>query len=395
MLAFVKYPLVINTIAMPIRLSFWEREAFFEGIDVLVIGSGIVGLNAAITLKEREAHLRVVLIERGGLPAGASTRNAGFACFGSMTELLADWEGGEESAVWSLVEKRWKGLQRLRKRLGDEAIEYRPWGGYELFRSPEGNVHEKCLTHLSHFNQQLKAITGQAEVFEDASHLRNTFGFAGIPHLIFNKGEGQIHTGKMMKCLVDLARQKGVDIYNGIAIDELKEEQGGVSVQTTEGWVLRAQQVIVATNGFAKHLLPTLSVAPARNQVLITRPIPGLKVKGTFHYDRGFFYFRNVRDRLLLGGGRCLDQVGEETDEFGFTPQIKSALLELLTETILPDTPFEVEQWWSGIMGVGEQKAPIVKRLGAHLTVAVRLGGMGVAIGAEVGEAAAGLVLDG
>lgn len=395
MLAFVKYPLLNNTIAMPIRLSFWEQEAFFGDIDVLVIGSGIVGLNAAITLKERDTKLRVVVIERGSLPAGASTRNAGFACFGSMTELLADREEGEESAVWSLVEKRWKGLQRLRNRLGDEAIGYKPWGGYELFRSTEDAEYEKCLHHIPHFNQQLKEITGQPGIFTAANHQQNAFGFAGIPHLIFNKGEGQIHTGKMMKCLVDLARQKGVEIYNGITVNELKTEQGIVTIQTTDGWLLKAQHVIVATNGFAQQLLPALAVAPARNQVLITRPIPQLKVKGTFHYDRGFFYFRNVRDRLLLGGGRCLDPKGEETAEFGFTQQIKDALLHLLSTTILPDTPFEVEQWWSGIMGVGEQKKPIVKRLGEHLTVAVRLGGMGVAIGAEVGEEAARGVWDG
>lgn len=380
---------------MPIRLSFWEQEAFFDGIDVLVIGSGIVGLNAAITLKERDAKVRVVVIERGGLPAGASTRNAGFACFGSMTELLADREEGEESAVWSLVEKRWKGLQRLRNRLGDEAIDYKPWGGYELFRFSEGAEYEKCLDHMPHFNHQLKEITGQTGTFAPASQRQEAFGFAGIPHLIFNKGEGQIHTGKMMKCLVDLARQKGVEIYNGIAIDELKMEQGGVKVKTADGWLLEAQHVIVATNGFGQQLLPNLAVRPARNQVLITRPIAQLKVKGTFHYDRGFFYFRNVGNRLLLGGGRCLDQVGEETAEFGFTEQIKAALLRLLTSTILPDTSFEVEQWWSGIMGVGEQKQPIVKRLGEHLTVAVRLGGMGVAIGAEVGEEAARRVWDG
>ena len=71
-------------------LSYWERETFFKKLDVAVIGSGIVGLAAAIHLKTQNPGLQVAILERGPLPVGASTRNAGFACFGSMTELIDD-----------------------------------------------------------------------------------------------------------------------------------------------------------------------------------------------------------------------------------------------------------------------------------------------------------------
>jgi glycine/D-amino acid oxidase-like deaminating enzyme len=46
---------------------------------------------------------------------------------------------------------------------------------------------------------------------------------------------------------------------------------------------------------------------PARAQVLITKPIDSLKIKGTFHMDRGYYYFRNIDNRVLIGGGRNLD----------------------------------------------------------------------------------------
>ncbi len=75
---------------MQYELSYWERESFFKHIDVAVIGSGIVGLAAAIHLKKIAPKLQVAILERGVLPVGASTRNAGFSCFGSMTELLDD-----------------------------------------------------------------------------------------------------------------------------------------------------------------------------------------------------------------------------------------------------------------------------------------------------------------
>ena len=151
----------------------------------------------------------------------------------------------------------------------------------------------------------------------------------------------------------------------------------------------------MATNGFARRLLPELQVQPARNQVLITQPIPGLKLKGCFHYDRGYYYFRDVEGRILLGGGRNLAPQEEATDQFGTTPLIQEALLRLLHEVILPGREVEVDTWWSGILGIGPEKAPIIKRLNDRLSVSVRMGGMGVAIGSLVGEEGAEVVLSG
>ena len=76
--------------------SFWEHDAMLHA-DFIVIGGGIIGLQTAIELREREPTASVVLLERGLLPSGASSRNAGFACFGSLTEILGDIEAlGEE-----------------------------------------------------------------------------------------------------------------------------------------------------------------------------------------------------------------------------------------------------------------------------------------------------------
>ncbi len=127
--------------------------------------------------------------------------------------------------------------------------------------------------------------------------------------------------------------------------------------------------------------------------MLITEPIPNLKCKACFHYDRGYVYFRGIDNRILLGGGRNLALKQETTDEFGTTENIKAALLKLLREVILPGRAVEVAHWWSGIMGVGAEKKPIVKKVGEHIVVAVRMGGMGVAIGSLVGEEGARLLL--
>jgi glycine/D-amino acid oxidase-like deaminating enzyme len=371
------------------ELSFWERDRFFPHFDIVIIGSGIVGLNAALSLKESNSRLRVAVLERGPIPAGASTRNAGFACFGSMSELRDDLNSMTEAAVFSLLEMRWHGLARLRARLGDAQLDYEPFGGFEVFTEAEEAEWEACMDQMGDFNRKLAAITGNPEVYRATDELIQRFGLGRVKRLICNREEGQLHAGKMMDALTEKVRLAGISLFFGLGVSQLKTEGHSVSVVCKNGWTLSAEQVLVATNGFAQELLPDLQVVPARNQVLVTQPVAGLKLKGAFHFQKGYYYFRNIGDRVLLGGGRHLDAKGEETAEFGFSPLIRNAQEELLDEMILPGLQWKVESRWSGIMGVGNMKSPIIREVQPGIWVAVRLGGMGVAIGSLVGEEAA------
>ena len=155
----------------------------------------------------------------------------------------------------------------------------------------------------------------------------------------------------------------------------------------------KTSKVIVATNAFAKQLLPQLNVIPGRGQVLITKPIKSLKLKGTYHFDDGYYYFRNIDDRVLFGGGRNLDFNAEATYEFGQTDLVKNKLTTYLKEVILPNQQFEIDYWWSGIMGFGDEISPIVKLVEPNVYCAVRCNGMGVAMGSLVGEEVADLLL--
>jgi gamma-glutamylputrescine oxidase len=386
----------------PTTLSFWERESFFKNIDVGIIGCGIVGLNTALRIKEIDPSVSVAIFERGALPEGASTRNAGFACFGSTTELLDDLKNTSEAEVFALIERRYRGLCRLRERVGDDAMTYEAHGGFEIFKETESKILEECLDHLSYFNKHLTSIIKQNNVYVKS---KKDFGFAHTQAtLIHNTAEGQINSGKMMQRLIALAKQHNILIFNGLKIDNIIDNierneipiafgTEGVTLRTEEGWEIATKKVVVATNGFARRLMPELDVTPARNQVLITQPIENLKIKGCFHYDKGYYYFRNVGNRILLGGGRNLDFDTEQTDDFDTTQKIQNALKNLLTDVILPTQKIEIDMWWSGILGIGAVKKPIIKHVSPNVVVAVRMGGMGVAIGSLVGEDAANLIM--
>jgi glycine/D-amino acid oxidase-like deaminating enzyme len=338
------------------NLSYWEYTSWLTNVDFTIVGSGIVGLNCALQLRKQYPTAKIVMLEKGILPQGASTKNAGFACFGSLSEILDDLNTHSEEEVLNLVKRRCDGLQLLRETLGDAIIDYKALGGYELFTEEDVDLYEACLAKKNEINQLLFPVF-DGNVF---SEVANKFQFERIQNqYIFNQFEGQIDTGKMMFSLLEKATANNIQILNSVTVDAFTESGNAVHVQTNH-FDFHTKKLLIATNGFASQLLEE-KVKPARAQVLITKPIPNLHIKGTFHLDKGYYYFRNINDRILFGGGRNLDFKGEETTEFAQTEIIQRKLSAILKTTILPKTAFEIEHRWSGIMGVGSQKKAIVK----------------------------------
>ena len=371
--------------------SYWEKASFLSGFDVISIGSGIVGLSAALNLKTKTPSLNIGILEAGFLPSGASTKNAGFACFGSVSEAINDIKSSSESTVLQLVEMRWTGLSKLRKHLGDQAISFNCYGGYEIFKENEESIAQEYIEQIEYLNTLLKPIIGEPDIYAVSNAKIADFGLCGISNLIKNKYEGQIDSGKMMKALISKVQGMGVQIFNSCRVRQIEQASLGHHLYTDQG-NFKTKAVVLATNAFARELVPELEVHPGRGQVLVTEPIKNLKIRGTFHYNKGYTYFRNIDNRILLGGFRDLDPAGEQTTEPGITDHIQTALEEFLYETILPHQKIKIEYRWSGVMGFGSELKPIVKEIRPNLYCAVRCNGMGIALGSVIGEQVAELV---
>jgi glycine/D-amino acid oxidase-like deaminating enzyme len=370
-------------------LSYWEIKNWFTYVDYTIVGSGIVGIHAALRLREMFPQSKILVLEKGALPQGASTKNAGFACFGSLSEIIDDLNSHTEQEVITLVQKRRDGLQLLRKRIGDAILDFKPYGGYELFLEEDENLYAACLQKLPFINDILRPQF-KADVF---SKEMDRFNFAGIrEYTIFNPFEAQVDMGNLMQALLKEAVSKDILILNRQEVTAYHDTGNKVEV-ALGGFAFYTEKLLFATNGFAAGLANN-AVKPARAQALITKPIPDLDIKGTFHFDKGYYYFRNVGDRILFGGARNLDFGAEATTQFGLTEIVQNRLEQLLKDVILPGRPFEVEHRWSGIMGLGASKNPIVTPLSGNVYCGIRLGGMGVTIGSLIGQELADLVLN-
>lgn len=370
------------------EFSYWERRSFLGNAKYCIIGGGIVGLSTALHLAKKLPAEEIVVFEKSPFSGGGSTKNAGFACFGSPTEVLSDLQTMDKKECADLIRLRFDGLKLLRTTLGDLNIDYQNCGGLELFTEKEkmeGRGFEEVLESLPMLNTFMEEAIGEKTVYHEVGLLEENYALKGIQGGVNNRLEGAIDTGKMMKSLTEKVIDLGVRIVRGMELLHFDEHGGSVDLHFNYGKI-SCEQLFICTNSMSQALLPKLDVHPGRNTVLLTSPIPHLKLKGTFHMFEGYVYFRNIEDRLLLGGGRHWAGSEENTLEHGSNPIIEEKLLSLLREELLPKSDFQIDYQWSGFLGLGNKKSPIIQKVGDHSFCAVRMGGMGVAIGSEIGR---------
>lgn len=371
-------------------LSFWEKQ-FYTQADIIVIGTGLVGLQCATQLKVKYGKRKEIwAIDRGAISFGASTRNAGFACFGSMGEIWDDVERVGENAAFSLYENRYKGLKLLLQDLGQTRIGYEQTGGFEIFLEKDKSQFFRLEDKLTYTNHQLKSITGS-----DAFQKKNTSNLQMniFENAFFTPLEGALQTHLLYNSVVERATEVGVKIFGGIIVKSIEQNNAHSWNIFAENEIkLQCKQLILCTNGFTQHFIPELDVVPARGQVLVTSPIAGLPWRGLMHADKGYIYFRTLGSRILIGGARNSDFQTEATSEMDLNESIQNKLVQFLKDYVVLNESFQVEHKWSGIMGMAQDRTPIVRQINTNLYACVRMGGMGVALSSLVSRQLAQIV---
>lgn len=370
------------------QISIWEKETFFAPQDVVIIGSGFVGLWSAFFLKRKRPDLKITILERGLIPTGASTRNAGFACFGSLSEVVHDAQAMGTDKMLNLVEMRFKGLERIQKFFPDEVIDFELCGGYELYDASSINNANDLLQNIEYINSLLKPITGTKKTYRLADDQLQQFGFGNTTHLVKNNLEGYLHSGKLLQALSQRVQGMGVQVFTQTEVKGFEKIGDELVIRTNQPTNLSTNQLLLCTNAFTKNLFPEIDIVPARGQVLLTSPIEGLPWSGTFHSDEGFYYFRNLGNRVLLGGARNKAFEEETTTDLTTSDFVQSHLESYLSNTVLPNYrgQYSIEHRWAGIMAMGSEKLPIVKQLEDGVYCAVRMSGMGVALAPVVSQ---------
>ena len=372
-----------ETINKDVNLSYWQRHHYQANYDLIIIGSGIVGMCSALEFKRKHPKSRVLILEKSRSAWGASVKNAGFACFGSPSEVLSDINSMGLDKALQLVEMRVQGLELLLKQVNPKKINYQNNGGYELFWDPK--KMESCLDSLNRLNGYLKPITGQSTTYTQLKGQHN-WTFKSLHGALFNALEGEINP----QLLVHELHKQCIKLDIEFCFDThvLQWHSINSCVNVVCSWhVFTCNYLLLCSNGFSRALLPDTDLVPARAQVLITKPLEGLNWKGCFHFEEGYYYFRAINRRILFGGGRQTDFKTETTDRDGINNHIQSHLKQILQNQLFPSlTPPEIEFEWSGIMGMGSEKGPLIENPAQNVFTAIRMGGMGLALACKVAQ---------
>ena len=340
--------------------------ALLDRADVAVIGAGITGCACALALARCGLSVRVH--DARGIAEGASGRNGGFALRGGAARYdVARETYGAEGAqeLWRRTEGA---LDRLESVAGDA---FRRTGSLRLAADDEERAEI-----LGEY-EALRADGFAADWRDDLPHLRPDFRGA-----IFHPLDGAVQPARFVRRLAGLAAESGVAFQDHRRVESLDD--------------LDAEQVVIATDGSGRGLLPELddAVWPARGQVLTTEPLEE-RLFDYPHYARhGFDYWQQLTDgRIVLGGFRDFSILTEMTDEETTTEPIQHALDAFLVE-LLGRMP-EVTHRWAGIFGLTQDLLPLVGAVpGSPGTwVAAGYSGHGNVLGFMCGELIAAAVL--
>lgn len=373
-----------DTIAAP----DWPVLAGDQNVDVAIIGGGFTGLSAALHLAQGGASVAVLEGETPGW--GASGRNGGFCCLGgsklSHTAMTRQY-GSDAAQAYERVESDAVALVAdLLARHGIEA-----------------DTHSSGETQLAHTPRAMERLRRAADEHGTLHEPRDllALGFGGAFHGGYTLPVGfGLNPRKFLFGLASAALSLGAHLFQNSTVTDVTKSGSGFYLKTQQGRI-RAEQVLICTNGYSSEDLPDWMAArymPAQSTVLVTRPLTDAELQAQgwttdqMSYDTRnlLHYFRLMPDQRFLFGMRG-GLFASTSAEAG----IRRKLVRDFQRMFPAWGGVNVTHIWSGMVclsrGLTPFAGPVPDQPGMFAGFAYH--GNGVAMGTYCGRALARMVL--
>lgn len=298
-------------------ICYWWQErpptsappaAWQDHVEIMIVGCGFTGLSAALTLAR--AGKRVVILERGLIGEGASTRNGGITS-GNIrlsSDQLKRRFGTEKAQKFS--DEAVLAREDLARFIADEKVQcdFQPVGRVV------GLMGQFSVDRIKRDSAAFQARYDIEPVFVEKNEMAEYTSSSLYDGGIFRPDIGGIHPAKLLHEMKRLALEAGVILFSETNVLEIKRAHSDFLLLTNRGQV-KAQHVISATNAYTDKAQPWLRrrLVPVISEMIATEKIGRNRVQSLMPKLTMFgeskqlgYYYRPSPDgeRILLGGRR-------------------------------------------------------------------------------------------
>lgn len=346
--------------------------------DVCVVGGGLAGLSAALSLATRGR--RVVLLEARRIGYGASGRNGGFvtAGFALSAETLLARAGRDDGRRLYALSREGVALVRNRIAAFGIAAAQPVSGAIVAWRYPAGD-------EVLRTRDRLRECFGVEREVWPVERVRGALRSARYFEALAD-GEG-LHMDPLAYAL-GLARAleaHGARVHEASPVTTLRR-MGATLVACTAHGAVHAAHVVLATSAYGEDLHPRLAAAtlPVATYMIATQAL-GPRLATAIDTDAAVADTRNAGDYYRAREGRIL--WGGRMTALTREPRRLAALLLADVVGVYPQLAgVRVETAWSGLMGYSRHRMPLLLELEPGLWSCTNFGGHGLNTTAIAGE---------
>jgi len=364
-----------------------------EKVDVAVVGSGVTGLSAALTLAKR--GLNVTVLEAETLGWGASSRNGGMVLTGMKlptTTLIARY--GREK-VQRMYAASVASIDCVEQIVREEAIDcdFSRCGHLEVAckQAHFDGYAESAATIAREFNHPLRIVP--------KSELRAEIGSDIYYGGLVDEVSAGLNPARYVAGLASAAQRAGAQLFDHTRAEDIRSESHNGTrqfrVRTSKGSLL-AREVILASGAYTTTVTPALrrKIIPIGSYIIATEVLREelareLSPKNRMIYDSKHFlyYYRLTPDRRMLFGGRAAFFPETENTVRQSAEILRRGMVSVYPQ--LRDT--RVEFVWGGTLDFAFDVMPHTGRIDG-MYYSVGYAGHGVAIGTYLGTRIAGQI---
>ncbi len=342
-------------------VSTWQdrSQKQVKTADIVIIGGGIAGLSSAYWINKYDPGLKIIIIEKGELGAGATGRNAGFITCGSVEHFnrLVGKHGIDEAAkIWDFSETNLKLLKEEIIQGNEKKILFEQKGSFSL-ASTDSEIVE--LKESAAVMEKLKIEVD----FLNEAEVKKRLGAEGFVGGIKYCGDASVHPIFLLDLLRKNVEDK-VEICENHEVFSVENFEGNKLVKTNKCY-FDTPVVVYATNGYSALMNKFFvdKIFPTRGQILATEAVP-LFMEGPCYANFVLDYFRQLpTGQMVIGGFRQLQKDVEKGYSDETSEVIQEALEKFLHQHIPAVRKAKITHRWSGIMGFSVDGQPLIGAL--------------------------------